>query len=445
VAGVLALLSVALVPAAPGYDPQAWLLWGREVAELRLSTAEGPAFKPLPVVVCALLAPLGDAAPEAWMAVARAGALLAVALAAVLAARLAGGSRVAGAVAAAGLALAGGFPALAGQGGAEGWAAAFALGAALAVHDRRPRAALAAGVGLALLRVEAWPFLAAGGAVLWWRRPADRPLLAVLALAVPAAWLVPEWLGSGDLLRSSERARVPNPGQPALAAVPSLASLGQAAGVPLAPVALGALALLAPRLRAPRAAGALALAGLAWVLLVAAMSELGYSGEPRYALPGVALLTAAGAVGLRALAGARAGRRLGAALALAVLAAAVPRVAALSDLRAGLRSAHELDADLARAVRAAGGRDAVLRCGRPYVGPLRGPLLAWHLDVEKRVVGFAPRAPGVVFRSRLRDEPRPAPAAPAGFAPHASAGRWEVLATCRSGAQARSGRSGRSG
>ena len=37
-----------------------------------------------------------------------------------------------------------------------------------------------------------------------------------------------------------------------------------------------------------------------------------------------------------------------------------------------------------------GGRDALLACGRPYVGHLRGPLLAYHLDVEKRRVAFEP-------------------------------------------------------
>ncbi|MCQ7030022.1 hypothetical protein MRO55_26335, partial [Escherichia coli] len=67
-----------LVAPAPSYDPWAWLLWGREVTRLELSTAEGPAFKPLPVFVCALLRPLGGAAPEAWVLIARAGAVLAV-------------------------------------------------------------------------------------------------------------------------------------------------------------------------------------------------------------------------------------------------------------------------------------------------------------------------------------------------------------------------------
>jgi MFS family permease len=77
----LAALSALVIAPAPSYDPWAWLLWGREIVHGTLSTAEGPAFKPLPVAVTALLAPLGEAAPVAWVIVARTGAVLAVLLA----------------------------------------------------------------------------------------------------------------------------------------------------------------------------------------------------------------------------------------------------------------------------------------------------------------------------------------------------------------------------
>src|SRR4051812_11936849 len=83
----LALLSL-LVPAAPDYDPWAWLTWGREIVHGHLSTVDGPAFKPLPVAICALLSPLGGAAADAWLVVTRTGALAAVVLGASLAAQL---------------------------------------------------------------------------------------------------------------------------------------------------------------------------------------------------------------------------------------------------------------------------------------------------------------------------------------------------------------------
>src|SRR4051812_772975 len=63
VAAAIAALSLIVIAPAPSYDPWMWLLWGREVTEGGLDTRDGPAFKPLPVAVCALLAPLGAAAP----------------------------------------------------------------------------------------------------------------------------------------------------------------------------------------------------------------------------------------------------------------------------------------------------------------------------------------------------------------------------------------------
>src|SRR5215210_2375344 len=111
-----AATSRLLVRAAPGYDPWTWLLWGREVAGGSLSTADGPAFKPLPVAICALLAPLGSAAPVAWVVLVRAAAGAAWWLAYRLGREL-GGSRLAGALAAVGVALAGGLALQAASGG----------------------------------------------------------------------------------------------------------------------------------------------------------------------------------------------------------------------------------------------------------------------------------------------------------------------------------------
>ena len=461
---ILAILAAAaasplIVRAAPGYDPWTWLLWGREVASGTLSTADGPAFKPLPVAVCALLAPLGSAAPVVWVVLVRAAAGVALLLAYRLGRDLdpphpgqtprprqrgqtplrVGRGLVAGVSAAVGVALAGGFALEAARGGEAPLVIAGALGAIACWRGGRLRAALALGVACALLRVEAWPFLALAGLVAWRREPRVRAPLAMLAVLVPAAWFVPEWLGSGDALRSGARARIPNPGQPALAEVPALASLWAAAKLLLVPLWVGvALALREPRAGADGTgvaggARALAVAGSAWVLLVAAMAQAGFSGEPRYALPGVALLAVAGAASLaRAVAKApRAGPV--AALAAAVLTvAAVPAVAELRDVRDAQAHQWALARDLDAAVRAAGGRDAVLACGRPYVGRYRGPLMAYALDVTKRTVepDAAPHAPGVVFRARLTATATPAPDAGPPFRPAARVGEWEVLRSC---------------
>ena len=159
------------------------------------------------------------------MIVARAGAVLAILLAFRLGRDLAGDRGRRRRSAAAGVALSPGDLIGYSAAGAEpAWTIAFALLGVEAWRADRLRAALACGVGCALLRVEAWPFLLVFGLLLWRRRPQDRPLLVACAVAVPALWFIPELIGSGDPLRSGSRARMPNPGQPATEAVPALAA-----------------------------------------------------------------------------------------------------------------------------------------------------------------------------------------------------------------------------
>jgi hypothetical protein len=329
----------------------------------------------------------------------------------------------------AGVALCGGFLAYAAAGAETGWLIALALLGAEAWRGGRYRAALLCGVGCALLRVEAWPFLLALGVVLWRRRAADRWLLAACAVAVPALWLLPELVGSGHLLRSGARARVPNPGQPATAAVPALAALREAVALPLWPLWAGAAACLV--LPAARAARPVVAAGAAWIALVAVMAEAGFSGEPRYSLPGAALIAIAGGAGLVALVRAAAPGLVPALACAALLVAAAPRLVGVVDIRRDQAWQRALASDLEGAIRSAGGREALLACGRPYVGHLRGPLLAYQLDVEKRLVGFDPRPPGTVFRSKLTAAAAAEPPVGPGFSPLARTGRWEVRAACQ--------------
>jgi hypothetical protein len=439
VAIAISLLSLLLVAPAPSSDPWAWVLWGREVADGGLSTVDGPAFKPLPVAVCALLAPLGSAAPWLWVLLVRTAAVLALFLAFGLARQLAGGSRATGVLGAVAVLLCGALPAYTAAGAEPALVLALALGAATAWRAGRMRIALACAVGCALLRVEAWPFVALAGVVLWRARPRDRPLLAALAVAIPAAWLVPEVIGSGDMLRSGTRARVPNPGQPALADVPSLAALREAVVLPLWPLWIGVAALVAIWARgkdlARRARAALlpAAAGAAWIAIVALMAQAGFAGEPRYALPGAALIALSGAIGLTSVVSCSHREHQTTLVVLAVVAlAALPRLAELRDVRADQAYQWRLAGDLAAAVEAAGGAEAVLACGRPYVGRLRGPLMAYRIGVAKHVVepDEPPRPPGMVFRSPLHPAADPAPEPPPQFAQVARAGTWQVLAAC---------------
>ena len=87
VALVIAALSL-LIPSTPSYDPWAWIVWGREIVHLNLQTTGGPTWKPLPVIFTTLFAPFGRAAPDLWLVIARAGALMAVAMVFKLSVRL---------------------------------------------------------------------------------------------------------------------------------------------------------------------------------------------------------------------------------------------------------------------------------------------------------------------------------------------------------------------
>jgi hypothetical protein len=399
------------------------------------------------VLVTAPLAALSpELAPEGWLVFARAGAIVATALAFVLAQRLAGGSPAAGLAAALGLCLVPGWIEGAATGMGEGVLVALVLLAISCAFEGRMRAAFALGVGAALLRVEVWPFLLAL-AVIWVRRDrsAVRPV-TLATIAVAALWFVPELVGSGELLRSADRARVPNPGAPALARSPALATLATAVRLPPALVLAGLAALVGVsvvrRSGRRRGRGALLVAalGAAWVALVAAMSELGFSGEARYLLPGVALLAVGGSAGLFVLlesTGRRAplvGRGRGVAVTAVAIALAVTAVARAGDFLDGIdRVAYgaALVADLERAVARAGGAPSLARCGTPVVGPYRGPMLAWALGVHKAEVDFEPVRPGVVFRSRLGRNSAVAPGGPPGGPDLATeTALWRVEAAC---------------
>lgn len=435
--GVLSGMSLLVVRPAPSYDPWAWLLWGREVLHGELSTVAGPAFKPLPVALCALLAGFGNAAPWLWVLLARTAAALAVVLAWRWGSRLGGGRGLAGAAAALAVALCGQYLLYAASGLAEGLLLALALLALEGAAAGRPRRVLACAVGAALLRVETWPFLVVAGAVAWRRRPQDRALILLAAVGVVAAWIVPELVGSGQALRSAARAQVPNPGQPALAHAPALASLRTAVALPLWPLWAG-VGLLVWRGFVGRSAPArLALvpaaAGTAWIALVAVMAEAGFSGEPRYALPGATLVAISGAVGLVSAATSRPRSLAVPVIGGALLAvAAAPALVRLAEVSAAQTHQWELQSALPTVIGRAGGADAVLACGTPYVARLRGPLLAYHLGVARSAVepDRPPRAPGVVFQASLSRAGRPVPPVPEGFRESATAGPWRVFASC---------------
>ena len=375
-----------LIADEPVYDAWAWLVWGRELAHLGLDTTSGPSWKPLPVLIGAPLSLARDAAPELWLVLVRAAWLLSFVLAAELAHRLTAGRPPALRLAAAG------FAALvlvllfddvtmwarqAAGGMSEPLLVALALLAIRAALAGHVRAALVIGALAALVRPEAWLLLIVYAALSWRNHPRARPLAAAIVLLVPALWLAPELLGSGG--GGTGRAQR-GTGDPAEA-------LWWAAALPLAiawPLAcLGARERGAPRV--------LAAGALGWIALVAAMTLLDFPGLARFVAPAAAIVGVLGGVGLAALLERPAGvRSAGGVLVATVLAVALAITAIdlpgrIGDLPQAWRSAARISDSherLRAVVRAAGGRDRLLRCGRLATSDvLVRTGLAWQLGV----------------------------------------------------------------
>jgi hypothetical protein len=298
-AASLALAAVSLLlPWALAFDPWSWLVWGREVTRLELDTAGGPSWKPLPVVATTILTLAGGAAPALWLVLARAGGLLAIAGAAALAGRLAGA--VASVAAAAAMALSDWWLLNTALGNSEGLLAAAAVWAVVAQLAGRHRIALALLLAAALLRPEAWPFL--GGYALWLWRTGREPLglLAVTLLPVPLLWFGPDVLGAGGALGASSAARgTASPQSAVYADFPALEVLADFAELLTIPALLAAAAGAA---LGGTIARRLAAAGLAWVALVAVMTQAGYAGNPRYNVAAAAVGCVLAGVGVAALA-----------------------------------------------------------------------------------------------------------------------------------------------
>jgi hypothetical protein len=299
---VLAAASLAL-PFFPVYDPWAWLIWGRELAGGGLETAAGPSWKPLPVLIDVPLSLLGDAAPKAWLLIARAGWICAPLLAGLLAARLSGEGAgrwrwVAAAVAAGSVALTGDSftpPLRQFTGGlSEPLLVALVLGAIWAALYERPGVALGLGTAAALLRPECWPFLVLWAIYASRGRPRLRAAAIAAAVLVPLAWLVPDLVGAGNPLEGGETARAGG-----IEPLDGLEVLGRALAAPLAAAWVGlALLLWREGRKLDRTLKVLLAAASAWILLVALMAVAGWAGLPRFLAPATAVLAVLGAVGI---------------------------------------------------------------------------------------------------------------------------------------------------
>ena len=431
----LGVAALSLLGAAePTYDPWAWIIWGREISELDLSTTTGPSWKPLPVLFTTPFALFGDdAAPLLWLVVARAGGLLAIAMAYRLAARFAGVA--AGLIAAGSLLLADEFIRNFWRGNSEGLLVALCLWAVERHLDGRRADAFVLGFAAALLRPEVWPFFGLYGLWLMLTEPRRRVLVMACFVFNAILWFAPEWWGSGDPLRAANRARQPNPDSAAFADHPFLEVFNRSASVLSLPILIGALVAVVAALRLRRFSVRLALGLVAAVLMIAValMTEAGFAGNLRYVALPAALVCVLGGVGwvelVRGVRG-RFGVAAGAVLAVVLVALAVPFT--LSDgreLRTGVRminSEANFYGQLQVAIRKAGGAERVKACRPIYTGPFQVQALAWFLHVHGEEIDIFPKGPpGIAIAPRyseLSHDPR--------FPRVAETAKWVVGRAC---------------
>jgi hypothetical protein len=462
----LALAAFTLLyPSTPTYDPWAWIVWGREIAHIDLQTTGGPSWKPFPVIFTTVFSLFGQAAPDLWLVVARGGAILAVMLAFRLGARLTSrewsvASVTAGFIAAVALIISSQFVRTMSLGNSEGLMVAFTLWAIERHLDGKYRQAYVLVFLASLLRPEIWLFLGLYG--LWLLVIDRRALWLVVSLGVAtiALWFLPEYWGSGNFMRAADRAQQPNPNSPAFAKHPFVRVIQDTWPLVITPVkaaAAFALALAAVdwvRNRRQGAVLAVGALGSSWIVLIALMTQAGFSGNPRYIILGTSLLAVCGGVGFGRVvqfAGALVTRMFGPsrprlALAAGVLAFAVlslatvhwaaPRFKNFGKLDKALRYQAELRFDLRDALAKAGGAEAFKACGKATAGKFSVPLVAWYLHEHTLDVGLfpPPQGDGVIVAARTTNKqslkPQPEQPYPPGYRPVQTVRTTTLFSTC---------------
>jgi hypothetical protein len=454
-------------------------VWGREIVHINLQTTGGPTWKPLPVIFTTVFALFGKAEPDLWLVVARAGAFAAVVMVFRLSVRLtrqigsyfvsapaqdgrAGfvlswlPALLAGLIAALGLALSGGYISSNALGYSEGLATAAILIALERHMDGKPRQAFAVGFLGALDRPEIWLFWGPYGLWLFWKDPGARKLVAGLFVLIPILWFAPEYWGSGHFLRGATRATHVRSNSLALAKCPFCSELTKAAWptvllrIKLAAVALalvvgfvlargwrrsGREVLSDPQVRAQSIALAAGVLGVVWFVVVAVMTQIGFSGNNRYLVIGSALIEVCGAV-----AWGWAATELGSLLARWLGRGREPTGRSVLSVAGGLagvgiaglafltlpnwvgrnlidiqRTHHsvvyqaKLRTDVTKLVARYGGAKKLLACGSVMTEGFQVPMVAWTLGVHTLDIQGPPAAetkpgiaPNVVLQTRAQ-------------------------------------------
>jgi hypothetical protein len=429
----LGVLSAAVLPTVPSYDPWSWIVWGREITDPHISfiISGGPSWKPLPFIFTTIWGAFGSAAPTLWVITARIGGLLGLVAAWRLAYRLAGSTdgarfgRLAPAAVAAGVIAVGGVLLT------QDWFYYFLhgtsetplIGCSLWAVDRIVEGK----------KVQAWWLMVAAtwirpewlapevvyGAWLMWRDPTFRtwPMLTMFGLGLasfPIAWFVPPWIGSGDAFLAASHAAEYNGN---LGPHPFIAVNSRGINDQVLPIlAFGIAGVVIGALKDRRGLVlGLGLGVLLYYVVVVAETLKGYPGLERFFLPAASLICVLGGYGmvrLAQLAGEFVSARLTSGNAGAIAAGATFIVlagASVPFITTRISEAHSAfpQASLAvttsdqmtKVAAAAGGRSGVFPCKTSFSAVNHGVQseMAWKLRVPLERVGTVMSAPGVDF------------------------------------------------
>jgi hypothetical protein len=259
---------------------------------------------------------------------------------------------------------------------------------------------------------------------------------------VPLLWLVPDLIGSGDLLTGVRRAREATGSPPHEA----LEAVGRALNLALVGLwAAAGYAVWTARRRGERAIVVLALGALAWIAIVAALAAAGYAGIPRFAAPAAAIACVLGAVGTVRLAARLGSVREGHPRRPALIAAAAALARALTvqgairaaEIPPALADAADFEDRVSElfAVADEAGVRRVVDCGPATTSDfLTETALAWKLElaldgVARRVASAPPDGTAFLDAEAPADARRAVRASGVAIA---RAGLWDAYAiSCR--------------
>ncbi|MCX6387918.1 MAG: hypothetical protein NTX07_04230 [Solirubrobacterales bacterium] len=405
-----ALLSLLAFNPGLTYDPAAWAVWAAELPHRTMGLGSGPSWKPLPVLLTAPFALVSwEFGGESWLVIARTGSIATSVLLWRTASRAVTPDNAPWKTTPSAL-IAGGTAALlpwlipswvqfASGGASEPVMMALLLAAVEAHLAGRAKIALALVVGAGLVRPEVWALLAIYG-IYMMRRGGIRalPTLLLAALVEFIGWFGVPWMAGGDPLQATHRARVFVDRE-----VPVDEFLRRVSTeLPWEAWLLITLGVVATVVLKRRVLTAITVTGLGWLLVVTAMTEGGYSGISRYAVPALVILCATAGAGAGWAVGLVSSKAAQTAIAAAavvfLLGTTVGRAPELSAQVNRVDRIGEIGRDSVVALQRAGGaRELIRQCGALGTNWVYTPVVSWRAGVSLGNIGFRRTAPAIVL------------------------------------------------